>query len=104
MKGIVLDTTGELSLERYWRGTGEVPVPKHTHTVAVGETNAQSIEHLLRANRGEFKEMPLIGGEVVKHIGGQPDEGWCARVKKQIKSVGLQVRRVSMTETDITVE
>lgn len=103
MQGILLETSGEIIRQtpvniKVGNFSGVI------YRVSTGDNNGQSIEQLVRANRGEFKELPFAGGEVVKHMGGRPDQVWCAKIKKQIKGVGLAVSRVSMNETEITIE
>ena len=89
MKGIILDETGDFALDG--------------GRIKVEQANGQSVENILRANRGEFKEAPLVGGEVWRMLGGNPDPMWCATVKKQIQSVGIGVSSVEMTDNQITV-
>ena len=89
MKGILLDENGNFLL------SGGL--------IQVGEADGQTIENILKANRGEFKESPLIGGEILKNQNGQPSQMWSAMVKKQIKSFGIKVKTVNFTETEITV-
>lgn len=89
MKGILLDEHGDFLL------AGE--------RILTGDADPQTIENILRANRGEFKEAPLVGGEVTGMLNGRPDPMWCAAVTKQIRSVGLDVSRVTMTDQLIEV-
>lgn len=90
MNGILLDENGGYLL------SGGV--------IQIGEADGQTIENIIRANRGEYKEAPLIGGEVAKMKNGQPSGIWCARLKKQIQSVGLRVSSVTMTDNEIDVK
>lgn len=89
MKGIILDANGDFAL------TGG--------RVQIDEADGQTIENILLANRGEFKEAPLIGGEVAKMQNGRPNAMWCVQVKKQIQSVGLRVTSVTMMDEQIEV-
>ena len=72
--------------------------------IAAGEADGQSIETLMKANRGEFKERPQVGGEVFRMINGSPSPMWCINTRKQIESVGIAVSDVSMTNNEITVK
>lgn len=72
--------------------------------IKVDEADGQTIENILRANRGAFKEAPLVGGETTKMLGGTPSSLWCAQVKKQIQSVGVPVTRVETDGTQIIVK
>lgn len=92
MKGFVIDiTTGDLLIER--------------KQAAVVPCEEQVIENVLLANRGEFKEFPLIGAEVRMQLGGGKNVMWPGHTKKMIKACGVEVRKVSITEDNIiTVE
>lgn len=72
--------------------------------IVTGDSAGQAAEHILSANRGEYKEVPALGGEVVKMLNGTPDPMWCAIVKKQIQSMGIPVVSLEMTGTGITVK
>lgn len=83
--------------------TGDLMVKDRA--LVIGNTDSQIAEGVLVANRGEWKEWPLIGGEVRKMLGGRADVMWRGRVKKMLEACGLDVRKVSITENDIiTVE
>lgn len=89
MNGILLKENGEFSLQN--------------GRIEVGEADGQTIENILRANRGEFKEAPLIGGEVVKMLGGTPNPLWATQVKKQIESLNIPITSVEMNAGEILV-
>jgi len=91
MKGIILDENGDFILSG--------------GRIQVGDAAGQVIENILKANRGEFKEVPIIGGEAIKMLGGTaPNPMWCMNVKKQIESMGVPVSRVRMTDNEIVIE
>lgn len=92
MKGILTDAeSGDLLVER--------------GGLAIGDTDGQIAGIVLTAMRGEWKEWPLIGGEVRKMLGGTGDVLWAGRVKRMLEACGLEVRRVSLTEDNVvTVE
>lgn len=74
-------------------------------SVVIGDTDNQIVEGVLVAMRGEWKESPLIGGEVKKMLGGQVDVMWRGEVKKMLEACGLDVQKVSISEDNIiTVE
>jgi hypothetical protein len=92
MKGILIDTqSGDLLVEH--------------GRVVIGDTDSQIAEGVLVAMRGEWKEFPLLGGEVRKMLGGQVDVMWRGQVKKMLETCGLEVHKVSISEDNIiTVE
>ncbi len=91
MKGIVLNENGAPVLAG--------------GSVQLGDADGQTIETVLRANRGELKEAPLVGGETVKMLGGTaPTSLWCANIKKQLQSVGVDVKHVEASASEIVVK
>lgn len=92
MNGILIDAeSGDLLIEH--------------GRVVIGDTDSQIVEGVLVAMRGEWKESPLIGGEVKKMLGGQVDVMWRGEVKKMLEASGLDVQKVSISEDNIiTVE
>lgn len=90
MKGIQLTAHGDFALEG--------------GRIALGEADLQSADTVIRAARGEFKEAPLIGGELFLRQGGAPDAAWCVQVRKMLRSVGIKVKSVSMDARQIQVK
>lgn len=92
MRGILIDAeSGDLLIER--------------GSVVIGDTDSQIAGWVLVAMRGEWKQWPLIGGEVKKMLGGEADVMWRGQVKKMLEACGLEVRKISISEDNmITVE
>lgn len=90
MIGIILDTNGDFALQG--------------GRIALAEADLQTADNIIRASRGEFKEAPLVGGEVLKMLGGQPSRMWCVDVAKMMKSVGLDGASVAMNNKEIVVK
>ena len=84
MKGLLIDS-----------GTGDLLIEKGG--VVAGETSAQVAEHVLIANMGEFKEYPLIGAGVLQMRNGTPDKLWFAETKKMLRTCGVPVSQVKMS-------
>ena len=91
MKGILID-----------RGTGDLLV--ENGQLVIDDTEAQTVETVLVANRGEFKESPLIGGELTKQLSGGIDVMWPGEVKKMLKACGVSCERVKVENGEITIE
>ncbi len=71
----------------------------------VAGTAQQTIEHVLVANRGEWREHPLLGGEVRKMQHGLAGRMWAARAREMCTAAGVAVSRVAVRENGkITVE
>ena len=91
MKGILIDSeTGDLLVEN--------------GGLVVGDTEAQTVEAVLVANRGEFKESPLIGGEAMQMLGGVVDVMWPGRVKKMLRACGVECERVKVDNGEVIIE
>lgn len=92
MNGILIDAqTGDLLVER--------------GSVVIGDTDSQITESVLVAMRGEWKEWPLIGGEVKKMLGGEADVMWRGQIKQMLEACGLDVQQVKVSDDlVITVE
>lgn len=71
--------------------------------LVIGDTTVQTTECVLRAVRGEFKEHPLIGAEVLKMLGGAENPMWKSDAKTMLQACGLSVARVEMKDGQITV-
>ncbi len=71
----------------------------------VAGTEQQTIEHVIVANRGEWREWPLLGGEVRKMQHGIAGRMWAARAREMCREAGVSVSRVSVGDNGkITVE
>lgn len=82
--------------------TGDLEVA-NGKLVMVDDTTSQEIELVLRSNRGEFKELPLIGGEYIKLANGTATALWAAQLKKQLISLGYQVNDIKIDNNIITI-
>jgi hypothetical protein len=92
MKGMLLDNeTGDLLIEK--------------GAVAIGNCEEQIVEIVLVANRGEIKEVPLIGAEIELMLSCEKDILWPLKAKRMIKACGVEVSKISITDDNIiTVE
>ena len=92
MKGLLIDSeTGDLLIEK--------------GAVAIGNCEEQIVEMVLVANRGDFKEVPLIGAEIELMLSGEKDTLWPLKAKRMIKACGVEVSKISITDDNIiTVE
>lgn len=91
MIGLVIDTqTGDLLIEN--------------GSLVLGEISSQVIEHVVRANRGEYREYPLLGAEVLRLQHGTTARLWAARAKKMCQAAGVEVKRVSIIDNNIRIE
>jgi hypothetical protein len=70
MKGILLDEDCEVIIER--------------GTMKIGDVDAQVAEHVITAFQGEFKEVPLLGGNAALMLNGTPNPFWAAEMKRQL--------------------
>jgi hypothetical protein len=87
MKDILLDNEGNLLVRN-----GE-PV--------IGDSRYQNAAVLLGAWMGEFKNDPLLGGNVKDMINGITDPFWVGQAKAQLKRCLLDPQKLTVTETGI---
>ena len=79
---VIDDVSGDLLLEG-----GRLSVGRSETTIAGIVTTA---------NRGELKELPLIGGEAERQLGSPRQGMWLTRLRKHLTAVGLRVRSLSV--------
>ena len=90
MKGILLDDNGDLLVKK--------------GGLTIGENSDQIIEQVLIANRGEYKEHPLLGAEIIKLQNGTTDPVWATDAKVMLKYAGVKVNKVKISGNQIIVE
>lgn len=89
MRGMLIDAaSGDLLIEQ--------------GRIAVGDTEGQTAEAVVRTMRGELKEHPLLGGEAGRMRGGQPDVMWPGELRQMLRGCGVECERVTM-EADGTI-
>lgn len=94
MKGILTET-----------GLGDLRRPVgNPKGLMLGEVSGQVIEHVIAANRGEYREEPLLGAEVQKRQKGIGERLWCSRARTMCRAAGVAVNRVSIDGETITIE
>lgn len=91
MRGILIDS-----------GTGDLLV--ENGGLVIGNTESQTVETVLRANRGEFKEFPLMGGEVMKQLSGGEDVMWAGEVRKMLRACGIDCELVEIKDGVVTIK
>lgn len=99
MKGIMLNEEGDLALAVQRGGTGEI-----RGGWVVGDCMDQLVERVMSANRGEFKEAPLIGGELVLQVNGNYGPFYRGRAKDMLEAMKVPVRQIVVEENSIHVE
>jgi hypothetical protein len=82
MKGILIDENGDLMVRN------GAPV--------IGDCAADIAERVIRAWQGEFKEEPLIGGNICKVLKGSPSPFWRDDLKKQMKSQHIELKELNI--------
>ncbi len=82
--------------------TGDLMV--RDSSLVVGDNTGQVAQAVLQANRGEFKEHPLLGAEIVKLQHGNGDQMWAASARDMLHAAGVPVKRVRLEGNEITLE
>jgi len=71
---------------------------------AIGDARADIVERILRAYPGEFKENPPLGCNVKEQINGTPSPFWRGNAMNQLRSEGIDVERLDITESGVEIE
>jgi hypothetical protein len=87
MKGMMIDETGDLLVIK--------------GALVIGDCAMDVAERLIRAWQGEFKEAPLLGGNVDKLRNGAVDPFWRGEMIAQLKSQHIEVRQLDINENGI---
>lgn len=91
MKGILIDeVSGDLLIER--------------GHIAIGDTESQTAEAVVKTMRGELKEHPMLGGEAAKLEGGVVPVMWPAEVRQMLRGCGVECERVKLEDGIIVIE
>lgn len=93
MVGMLIDEeTGDLMVE--------------SSNLKLGDLRAQVAELVLTASPGEFKEVPMIGGDVASMFNGTKDPFWPGKMKTQLNAMGVDVERIAISDDgiDLTVK
>jgi hypothetical protein len=58
---------------------------------------------VIRAWQGEFKETPLIGGNIDRALNGSVNPFWRGNIATQLRSQHIDVERLDMSEDGIQI-
>ena len=72
--------------------------------IALGRPQTTIASIVTTANRGELKELPLIGGEADRQLGSPRQELWLTRLRKQLTAVGLKVKMLRIEPHSNTIQ
>lgn len=92
MKDLLLNEDGDL----HFKGSD----------VVIGEATAQTVQTILTAHAGEFKETPTLGVGVVKKLKSPNDPFFTGTVKQNLKIGNIDAKKVELdTSTgNLTIE
>lgn len=99
MKGILLNEERDLDVSIRRDQLGLISSGLRT-----GACENQVTELVLIANRGEFKEVPLIGGELDRMRNSSSDLFYAGRLKEMLAAMLIETGRIECTETGINIE
>ena len=69
----------------------------------IDESDAQHIEHLLRASKGEYKEYPLCGCDSIKQLKGPVSGEFRREIRVQLKQDGYNVEDLIIANGQIKI-
>ena len=99
MKGILIDENDNLMV-RPRRGSDH----KINSGLVIGNVDMDIAERIVRAWQGEFKEAPLLGGNIDNLSKGIYDPFFKGNMHEQLASEGINVSRVDITENGVEIE
>ena len=70
----------------------------------LGEPQATIAAIVVEANRGELKELPLIGGEAMRRLGSPNPSAWLTQLRKQLSSVGIDAKQIAIEPHSNTIQ
>ena len=90
MLGFLIDTDGELLVQN--------------GNLAIGDVTADIAERVIVAYPGEFKEVPVIGGNVKTAQNGQLSPFWTGETKEQLTQMLVEVNSLKITDENIIID
>lgn len=73
-------------------------------TLQLGNVDEQIAEGIIIANPGDFRETPRLGKSIYMMLNGIADEFWKNDLKDQLKTQKIQLKGISINETEITID
>lgn len=68
----------------------------------VAESDGQHIEHILRADRGQFRQSPLVGVGLQKQDNASPNRQKLKQeIKLQLRADGFTVKKLELSDGDV---
>lgn len=72
--------------------------------LVIGQPQGTITELVTISNRGELKELPLIGGEAYRQLGAPKVNLWLTRLRKMLTAVGLSVSTLALNDDGLNIE
>ena len=83
------------------RETGDIDI--HGGSAVLGDNTLQCVEQITLSTRGEYKEFPLIGGELPRMFHGNVLRFWPNRLKNMCRAMGHDVRNVEVRDGKLKI-
>lgn len=90
MKGILINNDGDLMVRN--------------GSFVIGNCDSDVAERIIQSWQGEFKEAPLLGGNIDKMRHGIVDPFWRGNIKSQLQSEHINVKRLDIMDNGIELE
>lgn len=72
--------------------------------LAVGESDYQHIRHIVRASKGEYKQFPLLGADIIDSLNGNADYEVQQVIKKQLRVDGYNVKSINFDNGELIID
>ena len=99
MKGIRIDEDGDVMVRPHKDSKEKID-----NGLIVGNVDMDIAERIICAWQGEFKEAPLLGGNIDNFRNGIYDPFFQGHVHEQLTSEGINISRVEITENGVEIE
>ena len=87
-KDLIVDETGDLIIVN-----GDVKID---------ESDTQHVDHIVVADKGQFRQFPLIGVGILRMVNGSPNpQELKQQIKLQLESDGYNVRQITIDPNDM---
>ena len=75
-----------------------------THDLVLGDTTLQNQALILQAQKGEWKEHPMVGCGIGDMANDDDTNAWRRAIREELARDGMKVRNLKIEENNITID
>lgn len=84
--------------------TGDLLIDTDGRDIAIGDVTFQNQALVLGANKGDFKEYPLLGVGLTDILSDHEMKGWKREIREQLQAEGFSINQLKLTTTELTLD